>query len=417
MDVYVPENINLFKKQTLNNGILKQNIEIIDPVTNLQTNSDLISFKYDTHNEDKYINLAETELEMSVQITKADGSVITSDTGNYGVITNLSNSLIDNLEIAVNGKIIDQVSMYPYVAFYQTMFNLADKSAKDKEISQLFVKDSANFQTTEAVVTNLGDVNAALLTRYNYVKNSKICMMRSKLYSNLTSTNHLLLPGVELNIKLRKNSDAFCLMSKDKDLKINIVSAKLRLSTVELSKDLYHAHMDVLNKTNANYSFQEINLQTFVLNKDRREFDLTNVYSNEQDAVLFFFVETDAATGSMILNPFQFVHEKLKEITIKQDDKIYTYQLDFEKKNALSAYMTLKKHYPHVDLTYENFVNGYSFILFELRPRGEFKNIERRSRVDVHIEFSEHLSKNITLFALSENAKEFQIDKHMNVIV
>ena len=418
MDDYIPENVNLFKKRTTNDVIRKRHTEILDPVTNLETNSEVISFRFDTRDDNVYIDLSETELEMTVQVTKKDGTAITNDSGQYGVISNLSNSLISNLEFSINNKIIDQVWAYPYVAYYHTLFNLPQKSPGDKEVEQLFNIDEANLDTTVANnASNLADLNLGLLSRWTKIKNSKKYLMRSKLYSNLITTDHLILPGVDIALKLRRNADSFCLMDdENNEVKIKIVSAKLRLTTVELNEDVHLAHLDVLNESNANYSFQETALQTHVLSKDQRSFDLNNVYTEEQDSILMFFVQTDAASGSLQHNPFEFIHENVQEITIKQDDKLYTYKLDFENNNVLPAYTALKKRYPHLDLSFELY-GLYPFFYFQLRPRGLFKNLENKSKVDLHIQFKDHLKRNVTLFLLSENCKEFQIDKEGNILL
>ena len=143
---YTPENINLFKDKILNDTIVKQDLHIIHPVTSLETNNEIIEFRFDTRNQhNKYVDLSSLELDMVVQITKSDGTLLTQDTGDYAVVSNLLHSMISNLELSVNQTLVDQIWSYPYISFYHTMFN-ETKSDELLKISQMFTKDSVNFK-------------------------------------------------------------------------------------------------------------------------------------------------------------------------------------------------------------------------------------------------------------------------------
>ncbi len=414
---YTPENINLFKDKTLNDTIVKQDLHIIHPVTSLETNNEIIEFRFDTRNQhNKYVDLSSLELDMVVQITKSDGTLLTQDTGDYAVVSNLLHSMISNLELSVNQTLVDQIWSYPYISFYHTMFN-ETKSEELLKISQMFTKDSVNFNALVSKVVQGTTSNLGAIARWDMVKNSNNYHMRSKLYTNASSLDHLLLPNTEINVKLRRNADAFSLMCANDNFKINIKSIKLLVTSIQLNESVASAHNEILRKANAKYNFTEYSLQTHVLNSGQKSFDINNVFTKEQDSVLIWMVDTDGMNGSLKKNPYFFIHENATEISLQQGEHLYKYSLDFENKNVLTAYDALIKRYPALNISLDEFINGYTFIYFPLRPIGSFKNIEKRSSVDLHIDFNDHLKKNVTLFILSPVCKQFQIDKSRNVIV
>ena len=163
----------------------------------------------------KYIDINNTQLYLKVKITKADGLNCDANENDEKVATVnlLLHSMFSQVDVALNGKLIsDSTATYPYRAMIETLLNY-NKEAKDTHLqSQMYFKDTVShmdFHDLKAVQIP----NTGLKARFDKTKGSKVFEMMGPIHADIFAQNNVLLPGVEVRLKLHRSKDAFALIS------------------------------------------------------------------------------------------------------------------------------------------------------------------------------------------------------------
>ena len=169
------------------------------------------------------VNVHETRLYLKTKIIKKDGSAITIE--DPVAFVNLPHqSLFRQVDCFLQQSqvVSSSTGTYPYRSIFEVLLNY-NESAKESHLqSQLFYKDSASMDETNPV----DGANSGLRFRWQYTKDNGMVETEGPIFHDICLQKRLILPGVPISFKFYPSRDAFCLMSKHKDMyQVEIVEA------------------------------------------------------------------------------------------------------------------------------------------------------------------------------------------------
>ena len=262
------------------------------------------------------------------------------------------------------------------------------------------------------------------------VKASGSIELLTKLHSDIFNTDRYLLNGVDINIKLIKNTSDFCLMhEKVANAKIRIDQAILILRKAKISPTVMNAHYLTLEKATAKYPVKRCIVNTYTITKDVQNY-LTPPLSN---GVLPFrvvagLVESEAYNGSPSKNPYNFQHFYLRSISLSLDSKNLPYfkalEMDYESDKYVRAYNTLFEGIDGPTAIYgngisrEEYPNGYCLYAFNLAPdscSSDNFNVLKTGNLVLDLSFSKSLTKPVMLIVFMEYDNMLEINKSRKI--
>ena len=378
----------------------------------------------------KYIDINNTQLYLKVKITKADGS----DCGaseKVAPINLLLHSMFSQVDVSLNGKLIsDSTPTYPYRAMIETLLNY-DREAKDTHLqSQMYFKDTASHMDfndlTSATISNVG-----LKARYAKTQNSKVFEMMGPIHSDIFAQNNVLLPGVEVRLKLHRSKDAFCLTSKatSADFRVHIVDAILYVRKLTCSDTHVLGDIAMLNREPAKYKIRRTVIRNITIPSGTQDLQRDNVFLGElPKRLVLCLVDTAAYNGDYKKNPFRFQGFDLNYLTLHVDEKQYPavpLTPNFTDHRVLRSYLQLfaatGRLYGDggIDIAPTDFLDGYALFAFDLTPdgsHGQHYTVNKRGNLRLDLKFGTALTKTTNLLVYAEFDNIIEIDRNRNII-
>ena len=227
-----------------------------------------------------------------------------------------------------------------------------------------------------------------------------------------------------------QSKDKFVLMSgiATASFVINIVKAVLRVRKVRVSPAVSLAHAKALEYGNAKYPMERIECKTFTVPANHLSVNQENIFMGQLPTrIVVGCVDNDAFTGRYAKNPFNFKNYKLTEVSLQvdgQDQPVSPYKCDFGTAAYVRAYMSLftdtGKAFKDedIDITREDYANGYALFCFDLSPDlGESNHFSliKTGSVRLGLIFGEALPRTINVIVYAEFQNVLEIDKNRNV--
>ena len=242
--------------------------------------------------------------------------------------------------------------------------------------------------------------------------------------------------GVEIQVKLWPARPTFTLMtdSKDREYKIVITEAILKVCKINLSPSVSLAHAEMLTQSPAKYPFERTDIKSFNIASGSFSFCTEDLYQGAIPSRLILgLVKSAAYNGSYELNPFNFIHANCNSIAVYLDDDSVPAQPlkpNYANMNFMSAYHTLftalnkdGKNEGN-DIARDEYDRGYTLYAFEVLPSlstmtGEMQQFPliRRGNLKVDLSFQQALTENVTLIAVGKFPDMIQIDSTRNIVV
>jgi len=116
--------------------------------------------------------------------------------------------------------------------------------------------------------------NNGYTTRLKYIGNSQTVELYRQLHADLFNSDKMLINGVDMNIKLTRTPEAFCLLAPTDNTKVRIKSldATLFITQVELKHTLLLAHANVLAmKRKSHYPVKHSQIKTFTASSETQQ--------------------------------------------------------------------------------------------------------------------------------------------------
>lgn len=194
----------------------------------------------------------------------------------------------------------------------------------------------------------------------------------------------------------------------------------------KISPDIALRHAMELEKTTAKYPIKRVIVNSYIVNPSASKACLVNIHmGNLPNRVVVGFVNTADMDGSLKSNPFNFKHFDIRMIKLRLSQLGLPYidglKMDFDKDRYHQAYNTLFQglnEFPK-DISYSDYKNGYTLFVFDLTPdlcSAEHFNLLRVGQLDLDIECSKPIPKDISAIIYFEFDNVLEIDKNRKII-
>lgn len=413
----VHPSLDLYHLPPTQTSVEKKSTVKIVPVSN---NASVITFRFEGSEE--LIDLSESYFLFHLKLQK--GAVNVADADDVGVVNNILDSLISQLQIKVGNETLKQdIKVQAYASYLHHLFSPQDVQETTLK-AQGWVKDTPGQMDT--IGGTDATPNKGYYARSSAYKSGKEVEIRAKIHHGLCLQDRYILHDVPLEFELTLNPKAFFLMG-DATGAFVITKKELHLRTVKISDDIKSAMMTV--KSDAKYPFIDMKLITRTFATTTTQIDIGNLYSGVLPSRLIIgMVATKAFQGDVTKNPFNFIHNKMNRIELKLNGYLIPeggYELDFDNKHYMEPYHNLIEGMGAMEkdkglITPKEFANGYYLLVYNLRADDleECFDLQKCGTLSLRITFPDTgLDAETTLLCFMEFQKLLQISSARKVTV
>ena len=302
------EEIALFSRPSVN--VAEDRISWHEVRPSYMSNAEYSSINFSIMgNSSQYVKLSDTELYVRMQIEKEDGTPFTTtDDSNQPLpivqresgtpVDFILHSMWSSVDIKLNNNLVSESGTnYMYEAPLEAMLTYDDSTKKIQLANEGFTGDSGNF----------AQINPDA-PPFKFV---------GPLMADICNQDRLLLPGVDIDIKLWPTHDEFRLITHPQGLKCKLIIDEIFLNVckVSVSPEVMMGHNAGLEVADSVYPFARTDIRTFNIAEGNFGINLEDMWQGEVSTRLVVgFVKSQAYNGDFNLNPYHFQHFDVSDI-------------------------------------------------------------------------------------------------------
>ena len=378
-----------------------------------------------------FIDLNNTMLEVQVKIVNASAGVNLIDNELVAPINNWLCSLFEDITLHIGETLVEGGDhMFPYKAYLTQLFSHNKASKGTQLLASGWYPDLAG-KFEDAAGNTTGFVKRVALT-----KGSALVQLCGPLPLDFFMQNKYLLHNTDLKLKLSRAQPEFqvkirtgVLANKSTAVRVQIESAKLFVRQVKpINSYLAQVSTNLLAQ-NAVYPIQHTEMMTYTIGKDTQSYNKTPLFNGRVPKAMFVgLVENSAYNGNYLKEPFNFQHFNCNNISLFQNSKPvpfngFTPDFGTNKKymieyQALMQSLNIYNKTDDVDLTPEQFANGYTIFGFNLAPDMDIvghSQISKHGVLRLDIRFENPLTQTINVIIMGIFDGVIEITKERRV--
>lgn len=321
---------------------------------------------------DNYIYLPLTRLNGSVQILKSADSKKITDADVVSVCNLFPQSLFKQVEISVANTQVNDLSSstYPIKAFMETVLTYG-ADAKKTHLTL------AGWEADQVGKENETTENSGWVKRKKKIV-GKTYHFSMIIHADFLQMERFLLPNIDLEIKLIRNTDDYSLISATQIGKINILNLSLSVHKVKIANEFNNAIKTNLTKEVALYPITQSKIKVFSCPLNGTKTIFPNVSQGKlPQSMVIGFLHEKSFNGDVTFNPFHFNNFGLNLLDVKVNGTPF-YPKPLQPKYNDGDYkreyrMLLDNtgiHHGNMtsDITEEEFVHNCNFYPFDFTP-------------------------------------------------
>ena len=164
------------------------------------------------------------------------------------------------MNVSLNDKsITPSATTYPYRAIIETLLYFGPAAKQSQMTSGLYYKDTPGKMKVLNPLAVDANANMGLKKRHSFIATSRSCDMSSPIHADICFQKRLIIPGVDIKVKLVRSPNSFCLLAGDENpaYKVLFQEAVLRVRRMTVSPTLRLEHKNSWIKQPQNTQFQE----------------------------------------------------------------------------------------------------------------------------------------------------------------
>jgi len=391
-------------------------------------------------NSSQYVKLSDTELYIRMTIEKEDGSAFkVFDENNNKVPSNemetgapidfILHSMWSSVDIKMNNNLVSETGTnYMYKALMEALLTYNDNTKKIQLANEGFTGDSGDFSQ---INPDSPPYNHGLRIRHKWFKDFATVEFVGPLMADICNQDRLILPGVDIDIKLWPTRDEFRLITHPVGMRCKLVIEEIYLDVckVAVSPEVMMGHNAALEVADCIYPFARTDIRTFNIAEGNFGMNIEDIWQGEVPSRLVVgFVKSQAFNGDYHLNPFHFQHFDLSDIGFFVNGEATprpAFKLDVDNGIYLqglnSLYKITGKTMENSDLgiTRDTYQQGYTLIGFDVDPTTspDFRYVgkPREGHTKLEIRFKNGLPAPVTAILYATFPENMTIDQSRNV--
>ena len=353
-----------------------------------------------------------TQLFLRFQLCNTDGTVIDeTKAGKVTTVNYLGNTFINRLKFyASNNLVYDSLDTYAYKAYLESVLFEPEEVKKTLLVSALYSEDAAGKEPNT-------DANEGFKHRYSVTKKGTFTTI-SPLHADIFTAQQYFPRMVDYRLEMFRNSDAFLLLASktsNESYALTLTKAELLVHVVYPLPSFTLAYERTMSKIPAQFNIKKVRhtfkhsgsllsqvaspVRGLVVSTPVRtplydssafqtEIKVLHLAAGRSDLpnacihtgvlprrVILMMVPSADYFGSKTTNPFRFKSFDLQRYQLRANDKLFPnvpQDMDFAGSEAFEMYRQLfdslagSSHMCTV--TYDQFLDGYTFIVTDLSP-------------------------------------------------
>ena len=303
------EELALFSKPPVNVG--EEKISWVEYHPTFMSSGEYSFVQFHTPgNSSQYIDMECSELYVKVKIKKVDGSEFNTEEKEIAVpIDLILHSMWSSVDTKMSHTLVSTSGTdHMYKHLIETLLNY-NNGAKINQLSSIgFSGESGDFAQTHPTSAQF---NHGLRTRNNWFKDVKSVEFMDPPFADICDQDRLILPSVDIDIKLWPTHDEFRLITYPDDLeyKLMIEYVYFNVCKVAVSPLDMMGHYAALQENESQYSFQRSDIQTWNIAENSYGTTLEDIWQGEVPSHLIIgMVKLETYNGDFTLNPFLSEH-------------------------------------------------------------------------------------------------------------
>lgn len=375
-------------------------------------------------------------ISVTFRVVKADGDPLDEYDDVFLSPGNLQ-SLFDTCQIFLNGKALEPSTAYSFGATLTSYLGLS-KEAREDVWAQLAGMTLPNYTSSKITPAEAN----MFLDRMDTVALSREVTLTGRLMSDFTqSCAQLLPPGMMLEVRLRRNPDAFSLCSVSEDqntrYKIEISSSALFLRRVHLSRPLMERTLTAI-EDGGYLAYTRMDCLVNQVPAGGTSFRVGNMYGGrELPHTLYLILANEKAfNGAQDYLGNYFESGNLKSVQVYQNgqpvtaDPIVTkykyygngYSLDIQSSDATEPFLSMTQamngiadSFISAGLDYKNFLLGCIVTCVQLNSCGGRRVMPGYVDVELEFQHSDH-NEPMLLLCFGEYGKMIRFDGNRHLV-
>lgn len=395
-------------------NLIKTDYETFFPIAGLGS---VVQFQINNLRE-HYLDLSSALLQTRFSIVRGDGSApVTKTSENTTIhdevypVNNIAHSLWKSVVVHLNQHQITTNDLYTYRSYFDVLMHSSETERKTLHKAALYYDDEADQRDN--------DINASgTAFRYRRTKGGKTVDVVSSINSDIFNQSKLLLPGVDVMLSFHQNSDAFRLISTNKEQhthKIQLLSVSLHIKKVTISPSMFLSNEKQLQSQEALYLLRGVDTKIRSLPRGSLDASWDDVYGDRLPSRLTIaFIPTESFQGAPKRDPLRLTNANLEEVILTVDGirQIQSYDFSYNLNALPYAFLLQSIGQKHTFFKYENFVGNQFLIHYNLTADSSEYCLSpvRRSNVRLQCKFATALSEPTTVLLMSETPRVLSIN-------
>jgi hypothetical protein len=287
------------------------------PTSNI--NGKTIEFKLDRYDAANVYLIQDTNIEVTVLITKKDGTV--PDTSKIvAPINNFLHSMFESVRLTINDiPLTVTANNYPYKAYISNCLTYSSFVKAAQLNCQGWYSDLG--QHMGPVEVNTGFVERSNLFQKSYDPRSECkgtgTTLIGRLMHDLVSCETGLPPNTKVKIELDRSENSFCLMCQEDDkenYKLKIENISLYIPVAQLAAPVFQEINSIMTRKNNPETiaihYRRTEVRSFSLGKNKLVFNTDTLFSDSDlpCKIVICFVKSKDKLGDYHTNPFELVN-------------------------------------------------------------------------------------------------------------
>lgn len=424
----ISNSFDFFSKPALGISEEESHFIKISPNTSLDNEAPII-YDFDT-DYSKYADLSQMFHFVQMKIVKSDnqdlGAVPDAGAGDehkVAPICNFSNSFFENVELYLNGTLIESSNnLYPYKSYLQTLLSYDTQMKGSQLQASGFYDDDGKNIDSDGVRNTMSANNCSnknLYKRYELSKASKSFVSLSPINLDICTQGKYIQNKTNIKIRFTRAHPKFCLIANDEaqNFKYIIERAFIMVRIVKPRESLRYAIDRSLQILEAKYPMKNVTLRYFNFPQNTATLNEPNLYSGPMPTrICLGLIESTAQAGNYKKSPFNFQPFKVQEIDLRKNGQSLTsdpLKIDVAKNDYLQPYFHLQNSIggflsnDSCIIPYENFKDGKFIYVFDLTSDYEHSleqfHQPETGNLSIEIRLAEQHNQALTLIVMLEH--------------
>lgn len=417
----------------INKQVLLDKSQWVDiyPLNNLSPNGP-IEFNING-SADELLDFNNTMLSLQLKIVNAtgDANLIADDV--VAPVNNWLHSCFSDVILTIGGTQVEGGNqVYPYKAYLINLLTHGETSKKTHLKSSGWYKDTSGKM-------NLGTAaNVGFTARKTLKGTSATVDLCGPLLLDFFMQNKYCIHNVDIGIKLVPSKPEFQSLllttagtaNTATALKVVYEKAVLFVRRVKAVPSFINGMEEKLNMQNAVYPIQRSEVITYTIPQGNTSHNKESLFRGQMPKlILAAFVRNDAYNGTYAQNPFNFQHFSTNQLALYREGEPIPFRPfvpDFTNNKYQREYTSLIQSLniynksEDIDLSPEEFANGYTIFGFNLTPDlsiADHAQPIRDGNIRLEVRFSEALAQTINVIVMGIFDARLEITKYRNVLM